>query len=157
MSTQSPIDIIGHEFTHLVIYEAVGHWYSQQNGLGPTGESGALAESFADIFGILIKFASVSGPSPAWSFGEDLVQHNGPIRRLGDPKKVFEASYAQMQQAVRALVRRGIESGDIRKDLDPADLIHALVGVSNVAGSADWQRSARRLVDILIAGSRPTE
>jgi AcrR family transcriptional regulator len=76
---------------------------------------------------------------------------------LGDPKKVFEASYAQMQQAVRALVRRGIESGDIRKDLDPGDLIHALVGVSNVAGSADWQLSARRLVDILIAGSRPTK
>lgn len=76
---------------------------------------------------------------------------------LGDPKKVFEASYAQMHQAVRALVRRGIQSGDLRNDLDPADLIHALVGVSNVAGSADWQQSARRLVDILIAGSRPTK
>jgi AcrR family transcriptional regulator len=74
---------------------------------------------------------------------------------LGDPKKVFEASYAQMRQAVGALVKRGIASGDLRKDLDPADLIHALVGVSNVAGGADWQQSARRLVDILVAGSRP--
>jgi AcrR family transcriptional regulator len=73
---------------------------------------------------------------------------------LGDPKKVFESSYAQLQEAVRALVERGIESGDIREDLNPADLIHALVGVSNVAASPDWQQSARRLVDILIAGSR---
>src|SRR5579871_512603 len=76
---------------------------------------------------------------------------------LGDPKKVFEASYAQMREAAGALVRRGIDSGDIRKDLDPGDLIHALVGVSNVAGGADWQQSARRLVDILIAGSRPSK
>jgi AcrR family transcriptional regulator len=75
---------------------------------------------------------------------------------LGDPKKVFESSYARIQQAVKALVKRAVESGDIRADLDPGDLIHALVGVSNVAGNADWQRSARRLVDILIAGSRPT-
>jgi AcrR family transcriptional regulator len=75
---------------------------------------------------------------------------------LGDPKKVFEASYAQMREAVEALVRRGIKTGEIRKDLDATDLIHALVGVSNVAVGTDWQKSARRLVDILIAGSRPS-
>jgi AcrR family transcriptional regulator len=74
---------------------------------------------------------------------------------LGDPKKVFESSYAKMHQAMRALVKRGVESGEIRKDLDPTDLLHALVGVSNVATSHDWQQSAKRLVDILIAGSRP--
>ena len=74
---------------------------------------------------------------------------------LGDPKKVFEASYAKMHQAIRALVKRAVESGDIRKDLDPVDLLHALVGVANVAASPDWKPSAKRLVDILIAGSRP--
>ena len=74
---------------------------------------------------------------------------------LGDPKKVFEASYAKMHQAIRALVKRAVESGDIRKGLDPIDLLRALVGVSNVATSLDWKQSAKRLVDILIAGSRP--
>jgi len=74
---------------------------------------------------------------------------------LGDPKKVFEASYAQVHEALRALVKRAIRSGDIRKDLDPLDLLRALVGVANVATSPDWQRSAKRLVDILITGSRP--
>jgi AcrR family transcriptional regulator len=74
---------------------------------------------------------------------------------LGDPKRVFEASYAKMHQAIRALVKRGVESGDIRKDLDPVDLLHALVGVANVASSPDWKQSAKRLVDILVAGSRP--
>jgi AcrR family transcriptional regulator len=74
---------------------------------------------------------------------------------VGDHKKVFEASYAQMHEAIRRLVKRAVKSGDIRKDLDPMDLLRALVGVANVASSPDWQQSARRLVDILIAGSRP--
>jgi AcrR family transcriptional regulator len=74
---------------------------------------------------------------------------------VGDPKKVFEASYAQIHEAIRALVKRAIESGDIRKDLDPIDLLRALVGVANVATSPDWQQSARRLVEILILGARP--
>jgi AcrR family transcriptional regulator len=75
---------------------------------------------------------------------------------VGDPKKIFEASYNQVWEAIRALVKRAIKSGDIRKDLDPIDLLRALIGVSNVSTSPDWQQSARRLVDILIAGSRPT-
>jgi AcrR family transcriptional regulator len=74
---------------------------------------------------------------------------------VGDPKKVFESSYAKVHEALRALVKRAIRSGDIRKDLDPLDLLRALVGVANVATSPDWQQSAKRLVDILITGSRP--
>jgi AcrR family transcriptional regulator len=74
---------------------------------------------------------------------------------IGDPKKVFAASYAQIHEAIRALVKRAIKSGDMRRDLDPMDLLRALVGVANVATSPDWQQSARRLVDILIIGSRP--
>ena len=76
---------------------------------------------------------------------------------VGDPKKVFEASHAQIWEAIRALVKRAIKSGDIRRDLDPIDLLRALIGVANVATSPDWQESARRLVDILITGSRPRE
>src|SRR6266853_544635 len=33
---------------------------------------------------------------------------------VGDPKKVFEASYAQVHEAIRALVKRAIRNGDIR-------------------------------------------
>jgi AcrR family transcriptional regulator len=74
---------------------------------------------------------------------------------IGDPKKVFAASHDQIHEALRALVKRAIKSGDVRKDLDPMDLLRALVGVAHVATSPDWQESARRLVDILITGSRP--
>jgi AcrR family transcriptional regulator len=74
---------------------------------------------------------------------------------VGGPSKVYEASRGQVQGAIDALVKRAIKSGDIRKDLDPFDLLRALIGVSNVASSPDWQQSAKRLVDILITGSRP--
>ncbi|HEX3747786.1 MAG TPA: TetR/AcrR family transcriptional regulator [Bryobacteraceae bacterium] len=76
---------------------------------------------------------------------------------LGDPKKVFEDSYARVWDAIRALVKRAIKTGDIRPDLDPIDLLRALIGVASVSTSPDWQQSARRLVDILIAGARPVQ
>lgn len=70
---------------------------------------------------------------------------------VGGPSKLFN----QIKGAIDRLVNRAIESGDIRSDLDPVDLLRALIGVSNVASAPDWAQSARRLVDILILGSRP--
>jgi AcrR family transcriptional regulator len=74
---------------------------------------------------------------------------------VGGPTKVYQASRSQIQGAIDALVERAIKSGEIRRDLDPFDLLRALIGVSNVASAPDWPQSARRLVDILITGSRP--
>src|SRR5262249_47935162 len=73
---------------------------------------------------------------------------------VGGPSKLYEGSRAQIQGAIHSLVKRAVESGDIREDLDPFDLLRALVGVSNVASSPDSKQTARRLVDILITGSR---
>jgi AcrR family transcriptional regulator len=74
---------------------------------------------------------------------------------VGRPSKNFDATSAQIKGAIHALVQRAVESGDLRPDIDPLDLLRALVGVSNVASVPDWPQSARRLVDILILGSRP--
>jgi len=74
---------------------------------------------------------------------------------VGGPSKLYEGSRAQIQGAINALVKRATKSGDIRRDLEPFDLLRALVGVSHVASGPEWQQSARRLVDILITGSRP--
>jgi AcrR family transcriptional regulator len=74
---------------------------------------------------------------------------------VGGPSKLYEGSRAQVQGAIDALVKRAIKNGDIRRDLEPFDLLRALIGVSHVASGPDWKQSARRLVDILISGSRP--
>jgi AcrR family transcriptional regulator len=76
---------------------------------------------------------------------------------VGGPSKLYEGSRGQIQEAIDSLVKHAIKSGDIRKDLQPFDLLRALVGVSNVASTPDWQQSAKRLVDILISGSRPVK
>ena len=74
---------------------------------------------------------------------------------VGGSSQLFAATGDQMREAIGGLVGRAVASGDIRPDLDPFDLLRALVGVANVAASPDWEASAKRLVDILIAGSRP--
>jgi hypothetical protein len=70
---------------------------------------------------------------------------------------VLQSSGGLVKNAIRTLVERAIESGDIRGDLEPIDLLRALIGVSNVASDPNWKQSARRLVDILVQGSRPVE
>jgi len=74
---------------------------------------------------------------------------------VGGPTKLYEGSHGLIRGAIDALVKRAIRSGDIRKDLEPFDLLRALIGVSHIASGPGWQQSARRLVDILITGSRP--
>lgn len=74
---------------------------------------------------------------------------------VGGPSKVFQAAGEQVKAAINALVKRAIESGDVRPDLVPMDLLRALIGVSHVAAEANWRKSAQRLVEILILGSRP--
>lgn len=69
--------------------------------------------------------------------------------------ELFESSGMLIKSAIQMLVSRAVESGDIRADLEPLDLLRALVGVSNVASAPDWQQSAKRLVDILLLGSKP--
>lgn len=74
---------------------------------------------------------------------------------VGGASRLYASSHGLIRGAIDALVKRAIQNGDIRRDLDPFDLLRALIGVSHIASGPDWQQSARRLVDILITGSRP--
>jgi AcrR family transcriptional regulator len=56
--------------------------------------------------------------------------------------------------AISTLVKRAIARGDVRKDIDPSDLLRAMVGVSYGNPDAGWEASARRLIDILMDGLR---
>lgn len=74
------LDVAGHEFTHIVID------HNGAGGLDYQGESGALNESFADIFGTAIEF--YVNLNPNWIVGEDVMLNNGSgLRDMSDPKK----------------------------------------------------------------------
>ena len=80
------------------------------------------------------------------------------LRNLaGGPSKVYESAGTKITQTINRLVERAIKNGDVRPDLDALDLLRAIFGVSNLSPNSDWPQSARRLVDILILGSRPAQ
>jgi AcrR family transcriptional regulator len=74
----------------------------------------------------------------------------------GGSSRLIMGSRDLIRAAFAALAQRAIASGDLRNDLDPNDLVRALVGIFHTAYEPGWEQTARRLVDILIAGSRPT-
>ncbi len=71
------LDVAGHEFTHLVVNN------NGNGGLVYQGESGALNESFADIFGTSIEF--YSGINPDWLIGEDVMVQEPFLRSMSNP------------------------------------------------------------------------
>jgi AcrR family transcriptional regulator len=71
----------------------------------------------------------------------------------GGPKRLYEGSRSVIQQAMRALVQRAVTAGKIRPEVDADVLLRALLGFPYVPFGGDWQKGARQLVDIIIAGS----
>jgi AcrR family transcriptional regulator len=67
---------------------------------------------------------------------------------------LYATSAELIKGALATLVKRAIAGGEVRKDIDAADLLRAMVGVSYGNPDAGWQASARRLIDILMDGLR---
>ena len=75
----------------------------------------------------------------------------------GGSLRLIEGTRGLIHSAFGGLVQRAINSGDLRAETDPDDLVRALVGVFYTTALPGWEPSARRIVDILIAGSRLRE
>ncbi|MBS1039088.1 TetR/AcrR family transcriptional regulator [Gluconobacter cerinus] len=76
---------------------------------------------------------------------------NGPV---GGTSALYAQSGIVLQGAIDTLVAAAVASGDLNAEIEPLDLLRALAGVSNFSAGPGWETSAKRLVDILIAGSR---
>ena len=74
----------------------------------------------------------------------------------GGSMRLIEGSRSLIHTAFITSVKRAIASGELRPDTDPNDIVRALVGIFHTTALPGWEQSARRLVDILIAGSRST-
>jgi AcrR family transcriptional regulator len=73
---------------------------------------------------------------------------------VGGASELYAFSGAQITGAMTLLVERATAAGDIRADVDPNDLLRALVGFTYGNASPNWQASALRLIDILMDGLR---
>ena len=75
----------------------------------------------------------------------------------GGSMRLIEGTRGMVHDAFVVLVERAIKAGELRSDTDPSDFVRTLVGVFHTTASPGWEASARRIVDILIAGSRPVQ
>jgi AcrR family transcriptional regulator len=73
---------------------------------------------------------------------------------VGDVSALYASSGARITGAISLLVERASANGDIRAEIDPADLLRALVGFTYGNAGPGWEASARRLIDILMMGLR---
>lgn len=74
----------------------------------------------------------------------------------GGATRLIEGARSITHTTFVASVTRAIDSGELRADTHPEDFVRALVGIFHTTALPGWEESARRLVDILIEGSRST-
>jgi AcrR family transcriptional regulator len=74
----------------------------------------------------------------------------------GGSSRMIEGSRGPVHGTFRDLVRHAIDSGELHAETDPDDMMRALIGVFHTTGIPGWEASARRIVDMLIDGSRAT-
>ena len=72
----------------------------------------------------------------------------------GGPMRLIDGAKSQIHSAFTSLVESAIASGDLRAETRPDDFVRALIGLFYTTSIPGWEQSARRIVDILIAGSR---
>jgi len=72
----------------------------------------------------------------------------------GGSERLIEGTRGEIHSTFQGLVRRAVESGELRAATDPDDLFRAFVGVFHFTSTPGWESSARRIVGILIEGSR---
>jgi AcrR family transcriptional regulator len=76
----------------------------------------------------------------------------------GEQAKEDAAITDQLNQSLNLLFERPIADGTIADPgIEPLDFLRALYGVATASPSSDWYKAARRMVDVLIAGLRPTD
>ena len=73
----------------------------------------------------------------------------------GGSTRMIEGTRGVVHGTFRQLVQRAVEAGELRAETDPDDMIRAFIGVFHTTAMPGWEASARRIVDILIDGSRP--
>jgi bacillolysin/neutral peptidase B len=88
------LDVIAHELTHGITETTAALKY--------LNESGALNESFSDIFGVVVK--NLNGPHPDdpgqwnWEIGSGLKAGGGPLRDLSDPTRTGDPDHMTKYQ-----------------------------------------------------------
>jgi AcrR family transcriptional regulator len=72
----------------------------------------------------------------------------------GGTAALYATATSLLSEAITTLTERAVQTGEIRLDVAPLDLLRAISGVASLSAGPGWEKNARRLVDVLIAGMR---
>jgi AcrR family transcriptional regulator len=72
----------------------------------------------------------------------------------GGSMRLIANSRGTIHAAFMRCVQKAIASGDLRAETNPEDFVRTLIGVFHTTAIPGWEASARRIVGILIEGSR---
>ncbi len=65
-------------------------------------------------------------------------------------------SYGHLTAAIGALLKRAVDAGEVRADVNADDLLRALIGMCYMHDQPGWQQSVLRLLDVFVDGLRVT-
>jgi AcrR family transcriptional regulator len=73
---------------------------------------------------------------------------------IGGPDALSADATIRITKVLEQLAAAAAETGMIRMEIEPLDLLRAIGGVINLNRGANWRRSAVRIVDVLLDGLR---
>lgn len=100
------LDVEGHEYSHMVIAN------NGNGGLTYQGESGALNESFADIFGTSVEFFGLGGGAN-WTIGEDVMVSAPYLRSMSNPSSGLQPQPDTYQGNYWASTSSTVDNGGV--------------------------------------------
>lgn len=71
----------------------------------------------------------------------------------GGSTRLIEGSHEAIHTAFLSLVKNAQSKGALREDLQPQDMVRAMLGVFFTTALPGWEESARRIVELLIDGA----
>lgn len=111
-------DVVGHEFTHAVVTATTNLEYA--------GQSGALNEHFADVFGEMFQ-AYTEGQDPNFKIGESVMKNTDlPLRDMLEPAKGLSAQPGSMSE-----IPSDLADGCVPDESNDQCGVHSLSGIPN--------------------------
>lgn len=74
-------------------------------------------------------------------------------RMAGGTSELYAGTLEQITGAMNLLISKAVANGDIRLDIEPLDLLRAIISVADE--KPGWQKTAKQIIDIMLQGMRP--
>ena len=119
----------------------------------PTPDTGAIRD---DLLLLAKSVATHFSSKTAGCLAADLAAE---ATRSSDARALMQRFTSARRKAAVAIVRRAIERGELRVDIDPDTLVDAIVGPifyrARMSGASLSPRAVERVVDLALDGARP--